>query len=83
MNVKESRVSTCDKEIEVLQNQIKAKVYSQDIINSLGDRVKDLLIPIPKSFKKKEYITEIVQKSIEERMEARELARVARIEVLR
>lgn len=68
---------------EFVQNQIKAKVYSQDIINSLGDRVKDLLIPIPKSFKKKEYITEIVQKSIEERMEARELARVARIEVLR
>ena len=68
---------------EFVQNQIKAKVYSQDIINSLGDRVKDLLIPIPKDPEKKEYITEIVQKSIDERIEAREHARLARIEVLK
>lgn len=68
---------------EYVQEQIMAKVYSQDIINSLGTRYKDLFIPIPKSQERRNKINKMVKKSIDERIEARELARKARIEVLR
>ncbi|AIC96506.1 N-6 DNA methylase [Shouchella lehensis] len=67
---------------EFVQDQIKAKTFTQDIINSLGDRYKDLLIPIQKDKLKIDNISSIVKKSISERIEARELARKARIDVL-
>lgn len=67
---------------EYVQAQIKINTFSQDIIDSLGDRYKDILLPIPKEISKIQYITHIVKKSIYERIEARELARKARVEVL-
>ena len=58
--------------------QIKSKRITQDIIDTLGDRINEVLLPIPKDLRIKMKITSMVQKSIEERVEARELAREAR-----
>ena len=66
---------------EYLKQQITANTFSQDIINSLGDRLKDLVIPISHDTKKIETIAKMVKKSINESIEARELARKARMEV--
>ena len=66
----------------IVQRQIRSKQFTQDIIDSLGDRIKDLLIPIPKDRKKREHVTELVRKVIKDRIEARELSRKARIDVL-
>ncbi len=60
-----------------VQKQIRAKRVTQDIIDSLGDRVYELLLPIPKSKALQKRIGEMVRSSIHERIEARELARRA------
>jgi type I restriction enzyme M protein len=65
-----------------VQRQIKAKRFTQDIIDSLGDRVMELLLPIPRDESLRSSVTEMVQKSVYERVEAREIARQARIAVL-
>jgi type I restriction enzyme M protein len=62
---------------ETVQKQIKAKRVTQDIIDSLGSRIYELILPIPKQKKIKQKITEMVSKVIQERIEARELARKA------
>lgn len=66
-----------------VQNQIFAKTFTQDIINSLGDRYKDLILPIQKNRNDIERISKTVEQSIHSRIEARELARQARIDILR
>jgi type I restriction enzyme M protein len=65
-----------------VQRQIRAKQFTQDIIDSLGERISELMLPIPRLAKKREQITEMVRQVIKERVEARELARRAVVEVL-
>lgn len=65
----------------VVQRQVKAKQFTMDIIDSLGERINELVLPIPRSKKLQDRITEIVKKSVELRIEARELAREARLAV--
>lgn len=67
---------------DFVQTQIKTKCFTQDIIDSLGDRYKDLIIPVSKDENRRKYISEMVSKAIFDRIEARELSRKARIEVL-
>ncbi|MDD1428171.1 N-6 DNA methylase, partial [Dolichospermum sp. ST_sed9] len=62
--------------------QIKAKRFTQDIIDSLGDRLGEIILPIPKDCELKEKITQIVKRSIDDRIEARELARQACVELV-
>lgn len=66
---------------EYLKKQIVSKTFSQDIINSLGDRVKDLIIPIPTDRAHIKKISRMVKRSIHDSIEARELAKRARAEV--
>lgn len=66
---------------EYVRQQIFAKTFSQDIINSLGDRLKELTIPIATDKKRIDKISGMVRKSIDESIEARELARKVRAEV--
>lgn len=66
---------------EYVQQQIAAKTYSQDIINSLGNRLTELIIPIAKDPDRIGRVAGMVKKSIHERIEARELARKVRSEV--
>jgi len=58
--------------------QIQSKRYTQDIIDTLGNRVLELVLPIPKDAKKRAKIEKMVEQSIHDRIEARELARAAR-----
>lgn len=65
-----------------VQRQIKAKRFTQDIIDSLGDRIYELTLPIPKSLELRSRITDMVEQAIHERIEARELARKACLAVV-
>jgi type I restriction enzyme M protein len=65
----------------VVQRQVKSKQFTQDIIDSLGERINELVLPIPKSQKLRNEITEMVRTAINDRVEARELARKARLAV--
>ena len=59
--------------------QIQSKRFTQDIIDSLGKRINELVIPIPKDCKKRDLIIRITKQSIDERIESRELARRAKL----
>jgi type I restriction enzyme M protein len=65
----------------VVQKQVKAKQFTMDIIDSLGERINELILPIPKSKKHLEQITKLVESSVNKRLEARELAKEAQIKV--
>jgi type I restriction enzyme M protein len=65
----------------VVLRQIKSKQFTQDIIDSLGERINELVLPIPKSKPLRDEITEMVKTVIKDRVEARELARKARLAV--
>jgi len=62
----------------VVQRQIKAKQFTMDIIDSLGDRIGELVLPIPKDQAKREHIDNLVGQVIERRQQAREIAVLAR-----
>jgi type I restriction enzyme M protein len=64
-----------------VQKQIKSKQFTQDIIDSLGERIRELVLPIPTSKQQREKVTELVKKSVKNRIEARELAKQARLSV--
>lgn len=63
---------------EPVVSQIRALSFTQDIIDSLGDRIQELVLPVPKSAEKKRSVSDLVHKVIQDRIEARELARRAR-----
>jgi len=65
----------------VVQRQIKSKQFTQDIIDSLGERINELILPIPKTARLRDEITGMVKTVIKDRVEARELARKARLAV--
>lgn len=60
----------------VVQRQIRALTRTMDIINSLGNRVLEVVLPIPKDPERRRDISQSVQKVIEDRVRARELTRV-------
>ncbi|MGH8602429.1 MAG: hypothetical protein ACREXR_06530 [Gammaproteobacteria bacterium] len=65
----------------VVQKQIRSKQFTQDIIDSLGERIRELILPIPKKEKDRQQVTELVRSAVERRIEARELAHKARLAV--
>lgn len=67
---------------EPVQKQIKAKRFTQDIIDSLGDRIRELVLPFPKDPLHRDHITRTVAKAIADRVEARELARLACLQIV-
>lgn len=62
----------------VVQKQIRSKQFTQDIIDSLGERINELILPIPKSKELCNAISNLVKQSVNKRSEACELAREAR-----
>jgi type I restriction enzyme M protein len=62
-------------------SQIQAKRFTQDIIDTLGNRVSELVLPLPKNSKKRKRIEDMVKRSIHDRVESRELARLAKVEI--
>ena len=59
--------------------QIQSKRFTQDIIDTLGKRVLEIVLPIPRDKSVRRSIEDIVRQSIHDRIEARELARKATI----
>jgi type I restriction enzyme M protein len=62
-----------------VQRQIRAKTVTQDIIDSLGNRLQEVLLPLPKNQGARREVERIVRKVIADRVEARELARKAKL----
>lgn len=58
-----------------VQTQIKSKRVTQDIIDSLGNRIMDLILPFPKSAKQRDDISAKVASATELRNKARALLR--------
>ena len=54
-----------------VQRQIKSFCVSQDIIDSLGDRINQIRIAVPKSGEARKRIADLVEKVISDRIEAR------------
>lgn len=58
-----------------VQKQIKSKQFTQDIIDSLGDRIKEIKLPIPKSSAERKKIEAITKQIIDLRCQAKELTK--------
>lgn len=65
-----------------VRRQVIAKRFTQDIIDSLGNRINELVLPLPRDHAARERVQEMVKRAIEERVEARELARQACFEII-
>ena len=59
----------------IVKEQIFAKRFTQDIIDTLGGRIHELILPIPKTTRRKNKIIENVKTVIGHKNAARELAR--------
>ena len=55
----------------IVMRQIRAKQFTQDIIDSLGDRVRELVLPVPKAKRERNRVAKIVQQATQQRVEAR------------
>jgi type I restriction enzyme M protein len=65
----------------IVQKQIRSKQFTQDIIDSLGERIHELVLPIPKKNKERQRISKLVQLAVEHRIKARNLAYEARLAI--
>jgi type I restriction enzyme M protein len=65
-----------------VRRQVRAKRFTQDIIDSLGKRINELVLPLPKDLAIRRRVESMVRRSINERVEARELARQACLELV-
>lgn len=61
-----------------VQKQIRSKQFTQDIIDSLGERINELILPVPNDLVVRDKVTEKVKSAVKKRGEARELAKWAR-----
>ena len=61
----------------IVKEQIASKRFTQDIIDTLGSRWRELILPIPRDKKVRDKVVKAVQETIESRMEARQSARRA------
>ena len=57
----------------IVKIQIRSKQFTQDIIDTLGKRLLELVLPFPKSFEKREVISKSVKSVFEKRKEAKSL----------
>ena len=64
----------------IVKKQIRAKQFTQDIIDTLGGRITDIVLPIPKDKIQMEKIVEETKRIVTERAELRQRARNISIE---
>lgn len=62
---------------KIVRKQILSKRFTQDIIDSLGKRIFELILPISKDRDKRERISEMVEQAIHLKSQAREVALTA------
>ncbi|MFX1286530.1 MAG: N-6 DNA methylase [Promethearchaeota archaeon] len=60
---------------DIVQDQIKAKTFIQSTISTLGNRLLDLYLPIPRDKEKKNAISQEIKEIIHEKMALRERIR--------
>ena len=65
----------------IVKEQIFAKQFTQDIIDTLGRRIHELILPIPKTTRQKNKIIENVKTVISHKNAARKLARKTILDV--
>lgn len=65
----------------VVKRQIKAKQFTQDIIDTLGARVTELLLPLPRGQKERERLAALTQETVETRAALRNRAAEIALEV--
>jgi type I restriction enzyme M protein len=65
----------------IVQRQVKSKQFTQDIIDSLGERIQELILPIPKESEFRANISGMVRTAVDLRIRARELAKSSRLGV--
>lgn len=53
----------------IVKKQIRQRVFSQSTLSTIGERINELKLPVPKSAKEKNRIAAIVKESIETRRE--------------
>lgn len=65
----------------IVKEQIYAKRFTQDIIDTLGSRINELILPIPKDMEKQKEIILKVKTVLKHKVLSRELAKQAILEV--
>ena len=58
-----------------VKRQIAAKRFTQDIIDSIGNRLSEIVLPLPHDQSLRLSVATTVEKAISDRIEARELSR--------
>jgi len=59
----------------IVRSQIRSKQFTQDIIDTLGARVRELILPMPKNKRIQRAISSQAKEIIEERAKYRDQAR--------
>jgi len=65
----------------IVKRQIRAKRFTQDIIDSLGNRLLEIRVPIPKDLLECQRIATATKRAVTTRAELREEARVIAVEI--
>lgn len=65
----------------IVKEQIASKRFTQDIIDTLGDRIKELVLPIPRKEAEKKFIIESVDKVFRHKKAARDATKEAIVKV--
>lgn len=59
----------------IVRRQMRAKQFTRDVIDTLGKRLLEVIIPIPKDTNKKKNIADVTRETVETRVELRNKAR--------
>jgi hypothetical protein len=59
----------------IVKRQFRTKQFTRDVIDTLGKRITEVVIPIPKNQAVREGISEIIRKTIDSRIQARNLVK--------
>ncbi|WP_445810280.1 N-6 DNA methylase [Yoonia sp.] len=62
----------------VVQRQIRAKQFTMDIIDSLGDRIMELQLPLPQTEDARKNLSDVVEEALRVRSESRKLINQAK-----
>jgi len=65
----------------IVKRQIRAKRFTQDIIDSLGNRLGEVRIPLPRNQKECKRISKGIEEAVKRRAQLRETTRLLTIEV--
>lgn len=56
----------------IVRRQIRTKQFTRDVIDTIGNRLNEVVMPIPKSEKMRGFLSKSIKKIIEDRISARE-----------